>query len=423
MRTASSPGTSNSVSSSVVTNDCTIVGGGPAGIMLGLLLARQGVQVDVLEKHSDFLRDFRGDTIHPSTLQLLDELRLLEKFERLPHSTMPTARLRWGEVELVLADFRLLPTVRRHIAFMPQWDLLSLLAESAAEEPGFSLRMATAGVDLLWEESKVVGVRAEGADGAMVEFHSNLVVLADGRDSRLRDAAGLAVTGIESQIDVLWFRLDRDPAERVPLLQVGDGMVITIDRGDFYQIAHVVRRGEWGGDVAALSRVRRRVGTLLPGLSARLDGLRLEDIRVLEVRVDGPRRWYREGLLVIGDAAHAMSPVAGVGVNLAIQDAVAAARRLGHRLSSGRPTVRDLAAVQRRRRWPAVVTQSVQRRIERVLVRTTDDGVLPPPPLPLRLLRRVPALRHLMGYFIGLGLRPEQVPDSLRSAPRRRAIE
>ncbi|GAA1418485.1 FAD-dependent oxidoreductase [Agrococcus citreus] len=403
----------------VLDTDCAIVGGGPAGLMLGVLLARRGVRVVVLEQHGDFLRDFRGDTIHPSTQQVLHEIGLLDRFLALPHADMQQVTMRFSGRRLVLADFSRLPTVRRCIAFMPQWDFLDLLADAGRALSGFDVRMRHTGTALVRDGERIAGVVADGPDGP-VEVRARLTVLADGRDSALRADAGLEPVGPPSAIDVLWFRLPREAGERVPFMQVGDGALLSIDRGGFFQAAHIVRRGAWQDDAASLEGLRRRVGALEPRFAERLARLEAADVRVLRVRIDRLERWHRDGLLAIGDAAHAMSPAGGVGVNLAIQDAVATANALAPRLASARPTEALLHRIQRRREPAARATQAVQRRLETVLVRIAEPGAAVPVPLPLRLVQRVPALRHAMGRFIGLGLRPEHVDDG-RPPPGRHA--
>lgn len=403
----------------IVTTDCVIVGGGPAGMMLGLLLARRGVRVTVLEQHGDFLRDFRGDTIHPSTQQNLHELGLLDRFLERPHADLPQVTLSFSGRRLVLADFTRLPTKRKAIAFMPQWDFLDLLADAGAALPGFDLRMRTAATAVRREGGRIAGVRAEGQAGA-VDIRAKLTVLADGRDSTLRAGAGLVPVGPASGIDVLWFRLPRGEGEEVPFMRAGDGALLSIPRGEYYQCAHIVRKGGWGGDERSLDLMRQRAGVLAPGFRDRMSALTVADVRLLSVRIEHLRRWYREGLLAIGDAAHAMSPVGGVGINLAIQDAVAAANALAPRLASARPTAALLHGIQRRRQWPARVTQAFQRRLETVLIKLAEPGQQVPVPVPLRAVQHLPIARHIMGRFIGLGLRPEHIRPE-RSAPGRAA--
>jgi 2-polyprenyl-6-methoxyphenol hydroxylase-like FAD-dependent oxidoreductase len=391
-----------------VTADCVIVGGGPAGLMLGLLLARRGVRATVLEQHGDFLRDFRGDTIHPSTQQNLHELGLLERFLERPHADLPQVTMSFSGRRLVLADFTRLPTRRRAIAFMPQWDFLDLLADAGGEHPGYDLRMRTAATALLRDRERIVGVRAEGPGGP-VEIRAKLTVLADGRDSALRGQAGLDPVGGASAIDVLWFRLPRHKEEQIPFMQAGDGALLSIPRGDFYQCAHIVRKSAWAGDARSVEAMRTRVTALAPAFRERIAAVGAEDVRVLDVRIEHLEQWHRDGLLAIGDAAHAMSPAGGVGINLAIQDAVAAANTLAPGLASARPTTALLHRIQRRRQWPARVTQAFQRRLETVLVKLAEPGEQVSVPLPLRAVQHLPAARHAMGRFIGLGVLPEHV--------------
>lgn len=397
---------------------CCIAGGGPAGVMLGLLLARAGVAVTVLEKHRDFFRDFRGDTIHPSTLELMAELGLLEAFLKLPHQKTAVIGARFGEEETVLADFRRLPTRCRYLALMPQWDFLDFLAGVGRRYRTFDLRMGTSAAGLLEEGGRVVGVTAEGPEGPL-EIRADLVVAADGRHSTLRAAAGLAVRDLGAPMDVLWLRLSRrsgDPARTTFYFQAGH-VVILLDRGDYWQVAYIIPKGGLAAlRAAGLPAFHAELLRIAPFLADRLDELPdWEAIKLLSVKVDCLTRWHRPGLLCIGDAAHAMSPIGGVGVNLAVQDAVAAANILAAPLREGR--LRDgrlgeaaLAAVQRRRALPTRVTQRVQ-----VLVQNRVVGPLlqrrgrPRSPLAVRLLRRLPPLRRLPARLIGLGIRPEHI--------------
>ena len=391
---------------------CCVAGGGPAGMVLGLLLARAGVDVVVLEKHADFLRDFRGDTIHPSTLEVMHELGLLEAFLALPHTQVrELAGIIAGE-RIPIADFGHLPVRCPFIALMPQWDFLDFLAGHARRYPGFALRMSTGVVGLIDDGGRVVGVSATAPDGPL-EVRADLVVGADGRDSTVRAAAGLRVETLGAPMDVLWFRLPRKPGDAGQLLgRVEAGRIfIMLDRGDYWQCGFVIAKG-------TLDEIRARGLAAFRDEVARLADARAEasalrdweDVKLLTVRVDRLARWFRPGVLCLGDAAHAMSPVGGVGINLAIQDAVAAANLLAAPLREGRVSAEDLARVQRRREWPTRVTQRVQVLVQNRIVRRVLQRRRPlrPPPA-VRLLARFPRLRRLPGRLIGLGVRPEHV--------------
>jgi 2-polyprenyl-6-methoxyphenol hydroxylase-like FAD-dependent oxidoreductase len=393
---------------------CCVAGGGPAGMVLGYLLARAGVGVVVLEKHADFLRDFRGDTIHPSTLQVLHELGLLDDLLRRPHQQARQLRGVIGGAEVPVADFSHLPTRCRFIAFMPQWDFLDFLADHARRLPGFSLRMEARVTGLVEEGGRVAGVRAETPDGPL-EVRAALTVGADGRHSTVRDRAGLPVRDIGAPIDVLWMRVSRrdtDPDQ--PMGRFDRGRVfVMIYRGDYWQCAFVIPKGGYEAVRArGLEAFRDEVLGVAPFLGERVRELgSWDDIKLLTVTVNRLRRWWRPGLLCIGDAAHAMSPVGGVGINLAIQDAVAAANLLAGPLRAGRATASDLARVQRRRELPTRLTQALQVLVQdRVINRVIGGGRGPlRPPLPVRLAGRFPFLRRIPARVIGVGFRPEHV--------------
>jgi 2-polyprenyl-6-methoxyphenol hydroxylase-like FAD-dependent oxidoreductase len=386
--------------------DCVIAGCGPAGAGLGLLLARAGLRVTVVEKHGDFLRDFRGDTIHASTLTLLDELGLGDEFARLEQQRIAELRVAVGDHEWSLADFRRIPGRHREIALMPQWDFLDFVTRHAAGYPGFRLLMETEATGLTVEQGQVTGLTVSG--GAIP---ATLTVAADGRSSTVRLAARLPVRAYDAPMDVLWFRLSRRESDVVRTAgRVAPGrLLIRIDRGDYWQVGYVIEKGGYQRlRAAGLAAFRSDLATLEPALADRVDELRSwSDVSVLEVRVDRLRRWYRPGLLCIGDAAHAMSPVGGVGINLAVQDAVAAANLLVRPLRTGTLSERDLARVQRRRALPAAVTQAGQRAIHRRIVAPLLDGGAPP--APVRVLERFPALQGIPAYLLAIGIRPEHV--------------
>jgi 2-polyprenyl-6-methoxyphenol hydroxylase-like FAD-dependent oxidoreductase len=387
-------------------------------MVLGLLLARAGVDVVVLEKHADFLRDFRGDTIHPSTLEVLYELGLLEDFLRRPHEEARQLRGFVGDFEVTVADFSHLPTHCRFIAFMPQWDFLDFIAEHARRYPTFRLHMRAQVTDLIEEGGRVVGVRATTPDGPL-EVRARLTVGADGRHSTVRERSGLEVRDLGAPMDVLWMRLPRRPDDPdQPMGRFDRGRIlILLYRGDYWQCGVVIPKG--GYDEVrrrGLEAFRAEVAEAAPFMAGRVGALESwDDVKLLTVVVDRLRRWYRPGLLCIGDAAHAMSPVGGVGINLAIQDAVAAANLLAAPLRDGAVTPGRLRRVQRRREWPTRVTQAMQLFIQnRVIGRVLGGRVKLSPAWPVRLLARWPVLRRIPARLIGIGVRPEHVrsPDA-----------
>ncbi|HEX9463104.1 MAG TPA: FAD-dependent oxidoreductase [Alphaproteobacteria bacterium] len=398
-----------------LTTRCCIVGGGPAGMMLGFLLARAGVDAVILEKHGDFLRDFRGDTIHPSTLELMYELGLLDEFLKLPHQEATSLKAQFGRFSTPVADFSHLPTHCRYIALMPQWDFLNFLARHGQALPAFALRMRHEATDLLEDAGRVVGVRAKTPDGP-VDIRADLVVGADGRHSTVRARAGLEVMELGAPMDVLWFRLSRRPDDPKEIMGIFDSgrIFIMLDRGDYWQCGFVIAKGSRERlEQRGLPSVRDEVARLAPFATDRVGELRSwDDLKLLTVTVDRLRRWHRPGLLCIGDAAHAMSPIGGVGINLAVQDAVAAANLLAAPLRERRVTDDHLRRVQRRRELPARITQrlqlTIQNRVISPLLSRTDSAALEPP-LALRLLARFPVLRRIPARLVGVGVRPEHV--------------
>ncbi len=401
---------------SIVTR-CCIAGGGPAGMMLGFLLARAGVEVVVLEKHADFLRDFRGDTIHPSTLEVMRELGLLDELLKLPHQEVRELNARFGDRTITLADFSHLPACCPFIAMMPQWDFLNFLADRAAGYPSFRLLMEAEATGLIEESGRVVGVHAT-TPGGPIDARADLVVAADGRQSILREKAGLHVKDFGAPMDVLWFRLSRkpdDPSQTMGRFDAGR-IFISINRGNYWQCGFVIPKGQ-------VEEVRRRgleafrnnVAELAPYAKDGVAELRdWDDIKLLTVRVDRLTEWFRPGLLCIGDAAHAMSPVGGVGINLAIQDAVAAANILARPFRERRLTTEDLAMVQKRREFPTRVTQWLQLAMQRrIIARVLDETKPVKPPLLLRLIGKYPLLRRIPARLIGIGIRPEHVQNKV----------
>jgi len=399
------------------TTTCAIVGGGPAGLFLGLLLARAGVEVTVLEKHADFLRDFRGDTVHPVTLRLLDELGLFDQFDSLPHSIVEKGQFDVDGHLYTVVDFRRLRQPHPYVAMVPQWDLLDLIAETADKEPTFTLRMRSEVTGLARDGNAVTGVRYTGPDGPG-ELRADLTVGCDGRTSVVRRDAGLPIREYPVPFDVWWFRVPRDQNAQyslIPRTRPGRALVM-IPRQDYFQIAYLIPKGS-DAELRArgLESFHRELAELIPESSS--DAITSwDDVKVLDVRLDRLRRWHANGVLCIGDAAHAMSPVGGVGINLAIADAVAAAGLLARPLRTHRLTTKQLATVRRRRLLPTAATQTLQRILHRVLLASVLQGhqAARPPAALLNLLERVPQLTAVPAYIIGVGLLPQHAPDFAR---------
>jgi len=393
---------------------CCIVGGGPAGMVLGLLLARAGVPVTVLEKHGDFLRDFRGDTVHPSTLAILDELGLRERFEQLPqHRVDHLAAIVGGRAQPIV-DFRGLHPYG-YLALVPQWDFLDMLADAGRKLPAFDLRMRHTATGLIEEGARVDGVHVQSPDGDY-DLRADLVVACDGRHSTLRRAAGLEARAYGAPMDVLWFRLprsDSDPQDTFGIVDRGH-MMVMLNRSDYWQIAFLVPKGSDAGlRAGSVGALRESVAQLAPFLADRKTAIESwAGISTLSVQVDRLERWHKPGLLLIGDAAHAMSPIGGVGINLAIQDAVAAANALAQPLRGGGAIDESLlAAIQRRREWPVKVVQRVQMAMQKRLISRVLEVAGEPPRVPaaLRFLLRFRAVRHIPARLFGYGLRQEHV--------------
>lgn len=397
---------------------CCIAGGGPAGMMLGFLLARVGVEVVVLEKHGDFFRDFRGDTIHPSTLELMHELGILPEFLARPHQEARHLSAVIGDERITIADFTHLPTHCKFIALMPQWDFLDFLAEHARRFASFTLRMNTEVTGIIEEEGRIAGVRARGPDGPLT-IRAGLTVGADGRHSTVRRSAGLSVETLGAPIDVLWMRLTRRPSDGAELFgRLAAGRIfVMLDRGDYWQCALVIKKGDFAEARArGLDALREAVASVAPHMSDRLGEIASwDDVKLLTVAVDRLKQWWRPGLLMIGDAAHAMSPVGGVGINLAVQDAVAAANQLAEPLLRGQVSIDDLKAIERRRMFPTRATQRLQIAIQnRILSRVLASSARPIAPWPIRLLGHVPLLQRIPARLVGIGFRPEHIQTAER---------
>jgi 2-polyprenyl-6-methoxyphenol hydroxylase-like FAD-dependent oxidoreductase len=392
---------------------CVIAGGGPAGLMAGYLLARAGVDVTVLEKHKDFLRDFRGDTIHPSTLELMHELGLLERFLQLPHSEIRRLTIEIGREKFTIGDFSKVSTICKFIGLMPQWDFLNFMAEEAKRFPHFHLLMETEAKDLLAVKKRIAGVLARGPGGTIV-IRAGLTIAADGRGSVLRDSSCLPLKEIGAPFDVLWLRLPvekTDPVDIVGRVMGGQFMVM-IYRGDYWQCALGIPKGSFTEiKREGITGFRARLRTIAGFARERVEAITsFDQVKLLTVSVNRLEKWARPGLLCIGDAAHAMSPVGGVGVNLAIQDAVAAANILGPIMRSGVPKLDDLKKIQKRREFPTKVIQFVQVQAQnRIIAPTLRAARTPRPPAIVRLIDRYPALQRIPAQLVGVGVRPEHV--------------
>ncbi|TWB66742.1 FAD-dependent oxidoreductase [Bradyrhizobium sacchari] len=407
--------------SSSVKVRCCIVGGGPAGMMLGYLLGRAGIDVVVLERHADFFRDFRGDTVHPSTLQVMDELGLIDGFLELPHQRLQKMDGLFGGTPVRIADLSRLHTKYPFIAFMPQWDFLNFLREAGRRFASLKVMMNTEAVDLIRRGDTIAGVRAKTPDGA-IDIEADLTVACDGRHSTVRERAGLEVEEIGAPMDVLWFRAGRKADETENLFaRIEPGkMMITFDRGDYWQCAYVIAKGQHDavkarGLQALLDDVVRMAPVLRSGIA---DVKSFDDVKLLTVAINRLKRWTRPGLLLIGDAAHAMSPVGGVGVNLAVQDAVATANLLADKLGRGCPSEDELDAVRRRREFPVRMTQRMQVVVQNNIISGALQGGERPLKVPLivRLITALPWLQGIPARLIALGVRPEHVQSKAAAA-------
>lgn len=391
---------------------CCIAGGGPAGMMLGYLLARAGVATTVLEKHNDFFRDFRGDTVHPSTLEVMHELGLLDEFLKLPHQQLTSAGAVFGDFSFRVANFRHVPSRCKFVALMPQWDFLNFLARRAREFRSFDLRMQHEAIDLIIENGRVAGVEVRTPAGPL-QIRADLVVGCDGRHSTVRTAAQLEVQHFGVPIDVLWFRISRksgDPEQLLGNINYGKGLIL-INRGDYFQSGMIIRKGSFDEmKQEGLEHFRWTLRKIAPYLGDRVDELQdWDQVKLLSVQINRLRQWYRPGLLCIGDAAHAMSPAGGVGINLAIQDAVAAAKVLASPLRQRRVDEAVLARVQNRRMFPTQVTQRLQVNAHKGLQQAFRHSGPMHAPWQLRAVVRIPGLQRVIGRVVGIGVRPEHI--------------
>jgi 2-polyprenyl-6-methoxyphenol hydroxylase-like FAD-dependent oxidoreductase len=397
-----------------ITTRCCIVGGGPAGMMLGYLLGRAGVDVVVLEKHPDFFRDFRGDTVHPSTLQVMDELGLIDGFLKVPHQRLQRMDGIFGDAPIRIADLSRLKTKYPFIAFMPQWDFLNFLRESGRRYPSLKVMMNADATDLTWSGDTVTGVKATTPEGP-VDIRADLTIGCDGRHSMVRERAGLEVEEIGAPMDVLWFRAGKSANENESVVaRIDTGkMMVTFDRGDYWQCAYVIAKGQYEAvEAAGLDAFRHNIVSMAPILKSGMADVKTwDDVKLLTVAINRLKRWTLPGLLCIGDAAHAMSPVGGVGVNLAVQDAVATANLLAANLIDGCPPENQLDAVRLRREFPVRMTQTMQVAVQNNIISVAlKPGDRPlKAPLFARIINAVPWLQGLTARFVGLGVRPEHV--------------
>ncbi|QIO37323.2 FAD-dependent oxidoreductase [Bradyrhizobium sp. 1(2017)] len=413
--------TSDQQSDSAMKVRCCIVGGGPAGMMLGYLLGRAGIDVVVLERHADFFRDFRGDTVHPSTLEVMDELGLIDGFLKLPHQRLQKMDGLFGGTPVRIADLSRLHTKYPFIAFMPQWDFLNYLREAGRRFASLKVMMSTEAIDLIRRGETIAGVRAKTPDG-IIDIEADLTIACDGRHSTVRERAGLEVEEIGAPMDVLWFRAGRRPDETENVFaRVEPGkMMITFDRGDYWQCAYVIAKGQHDavkarGLAALLDDVVRMAPILRSGIA---EVKSFDDIKLLTVAINRLTRWTRPGLLCIGDAAHAMSPIGGVGVNLAVQDAVATANLLADKLQHGCPSEDELDAVRRRREFPVKMTQRMQVVVQNNIISGALQGGDRPLKVPLivRLITALPWLQGIPARLLALGVRPEHVQSKAASS-------